>query len=82
MLTGDGRRVGPLMMDSDDYIAPDTKHYALTLAADYADGVVLNLSVIVSDQMPATRAIKILNAAIEELVETEAIDLGVAIVDD
>jgi hypothetical protein len=32
--------------------------------------------------MPATRAIKILNAAIDELVETEAIDLGVAIVDD
>lgn len=70
------------MMDSDDYIAPDTKHYAITLAADYADGVVLNLSLIVSEQMPATRAIKILNAAVEELVETEAIDLGVALTED
>lgn len=67
------------MLDNDDYIAPESKRYALTVAADYEDGVVVNVSVIVSSQMPATRAIKILQAAIDELIETEAIDLGVPV---
>lgn len=67
------------MLDNDDYIAPGSKRYALTVAADYEDGMVVNVSVIVSSQMPATRAIKILQAAIDELIETEAIDLGVPV---